>query len=560
MSQSGGVNQPPVSGSGDVFNWHEQLQVPRVPLRLPQNSEENNKSEEKANPDAKFATSYSSPRTAYECLKCQMQFTSAAACMHHERSGCTQQASHLMAGFGNLGIPPLTHDGLAYTLGLPAPQNSDRKDIMDVLAPMAHASHMGPNSIPAPNSNMGNGMPETAAPKRNTKEKETQRWCSTTSYKLYRRGRSYSAGVVLTQASGDQGTLKYKCKICPQEYYTRSDVMLHARSHREGKPHKCNTCGKGFATTSDLQQHIRIHSNEKPYPCAYCEKGFKQLSHLQQHTRIHTGDRPYKCNYPDCDKSFTQLANLQQHWRRHNKDKPYKCRDCYRAHDELEKLQSHVSSHANTRREKRAKCGVCGKTHAQELYLMKHMAKHPQLSGIAPVQINSQPKLNNEAAASACTTCVHKKKHKHKHKHTTSLPSSSSIATISTQILANSLPTMVPANYHPQTNQDGGVPVSSAQSSREMDMTVSNSIMDQMKQEVQQKNSNMVSSSPNNANQSPHYLQASPMENHTITTSAAIASSPGMPPPHLSRGMQCYQLMRQCLLALHKPRGLTLLL
>ena len=467
-----------------------------------------------ANPDVKFAP-FHSPRTAYECLKCQTQFSSAAACMNHERSGCiAQQPHHLMAGFGNLGIAPIPHDGLAYTLGLPPPpQGVERKDVvMDVMPPMAHASHMGPNSVSAPNS-MGNGMPPETTKKKHKKKKKHKDGNPPPHINFTEEGRSYSAGVVMTPASGDQGTLKYKCKICPQEYFTRSDVMLHARSHKEGKPHKCNTCGKGFATTSYLQQHIRIHSNEKPYPCAYCEKGFKQLSHLQQHTRIHTGDRPYKCNYPDCEKSFTQLANLQQHWRRHNKDKPYKCKDCYRAYDELDKLQSHIHSHANTRREKRFSCGVCGKTYAQELYLMKHMAKHPQLSGIAPVPINNQPKMNNDTAAS-CSTC--KKKHKHKHKHT----SSSSLSSLPTQVLPNSLPTLVTTIYNTQQNQDSGLPVSSPNTTRPMDMSASNAV-------PHQKNPNLASPPQNNVNQSPHFSQASPMDN---STSAPIASSSGMPP------------------------------
>ncbi|XP_071502765.1 uncharacterized protein [Diadema antillarum] len=186
-------------------------------------------------------------------------------------------------------------------------------------------------------------------------------------------------GPTLEDMAGDGR--EYRCKICPQVYYSKSDVLLHARSHKEGKPYKCDDCGKAFASTSYVNQHMKVHTNEKPYQCTFCEKTFKQLSHLQQHTRIHTGERPYRCNQPGCEKSFTQLSNLQQHWRRHNKDKPYKCRDCYRAFDDLEMLQNHSHSHENNRREKRFSCGVCGKSYVQELYLMKHMEKHPHVVG-----------------------------------------------------------------------------------------------------------------------------------------------------------------------------------
>lgn len=181
-------------------------------------------------------------------------------------------------------------------------------------------------------------------------------------------------------AVGERSEIReYKCKLCPLRFFNRSDVVMHSRSHTEGKPYKCAVCSKGFASTSYLNQHSRIHTGEKPYNCTYCDKNFRQLSHLQQHTRTHTGQRPYRCLHQGCEKAFTQLSNLQQHWRRHNKDKPYKCPDCYRAFDVLEKLQNHVQSHENTRRERRFSCGVCGKTYVQELYLEKHLAsKHPQ--------------------------------------------------------------------------------------------------------------------------------------------------------------------------------------
>ncbi|KAJ8022055.1 hypothetical protein HOLleu_39437 [Holothuria leucospilota] len=181
-------------------------------------------------------------------------------------------------------------------------------------------------------------------------------------------------------AVGERSEIReYKCKLCPLRFFNRSDVVMHTRSHTEGKPFKCAVCNKGFASTSYLNQHSRIHTGEKPYSCTFCDKTFRQLSHLQQHTRTHTGQRPYRCAHAGCDKAFTQLSNLQQHWRRHNKDKPYKCPDCYRAFDVLEKLQNHVQSHENTRRERRFSCGVCGKSYVQELYLERHLAsKHPQ--------------------------------------------------------------------------------------------------------------------------------------------------------------------------------------
>ncbi|XP_062396564.1 zinc finger protein 362b isoform X3 [Sardina pilchardus] len=167
----------------------------------------------------------------------------------------------------------------------------------------------------------------------------------------------------------------YRCKICPLQFFTKSEMQIHSKSHTEAKPHKCPHCSKSFANASYLAQHLRIHLGIKPYHCSYCENSFRQLSHLQQHTRIHTGDRPYKCAHPGCEKAFTQLSNLQSHQRQHNKDKPYKCPNCYRAYSDSASLQIHLSAHA-IKNAKAYCCSMCGRAYTSETYLMKHMSKH----------------------------------------------------------------------------------------------------------------------------------------------------------------------------------------
>ncbi|XP_041953819.1 zinc finger protein 362b isoform X2 [Alosa sapidissima] len=167
----------------------------------------------------------------------------------------------------------------------------------------------------------------------------------------------------------------YRCKVCPLQFFTKSEMQIHSKSHTEAKPHKCPHCSKSFANASYLAQHLRIHLGIKPYHCSYCENSFRQLSHLQQHTRIHTGDRPYKCAHPGCEKAFTQLSNLQSHQRQHNKDKPYKCPNCYRAYSDSASLQIHLSAHA-IKNAKAYCCSMCGRAYTSETYLMKHMSKH----------------------------------------------------------------------------------------------------------------------------------------------------------------------------------------
>ncbi|XP_071043775.1 zinc finger protein rotund isoform X5 [Parasteatoda tepidariorum] len=235
---------------------------------------------------------------------------------------------------------------------------------------------------------------------------------------------------------------KYQCKMCPQIFLHKSAMQHHAREiHRgEVKPHQCQQCLKSFSSNHQLTQHIRIHTGEKPYKCSYCDRRFKQLSHVQQHTRLHTGERPYKCHLPECGRAFIQLSNLQQHLRNHDsqmeraKNRPFHCNICGKGFASESSLRTHRSKqhaaliggansqscpvchkiclnaealmdHMRTahkdpnasgtptsflhvvtptgrRRTTSHPCPVCGKTYVNEGSLRKHIAGHPEASGM----------------------------------------------------------------------------------------------------------------------------------------------------------------------------------
>ncbi|KAG8201130.1 hypothetical protein JTE90_028796 [Oedothorax gibbosus] len=213
----------------------------------------------------------------------------------------------------------------------------------------------------------------------------------------------------------------------------KSAMQHHAREiHRgEVKPHQCQQCLKSFSSNHQLTQHIRIHTGEKPYKCSYCDRRFKQLSHVQQHTRLHTGERPYKCHLPECGRAFIQLSNLQQHLRNHDsqmeraKNRPFHCNICGKGFASESSLRTHRSKqhaaliggansqscpvchkiclnaealmdHMRTahrdpnasgtpsrRRTTSHPCPVCGKTYVNEGSLRKHIAGHPEASGMS---------------------------------------------------------------------------------------------------------------------------------------------------------------------------------
>ena len=98
---------------------------------------------------------------------------------------------------------------------------------------------------------------------------------------------------------------RFRCKVCPLTFFSKSDMQIHSKTHTEAKAHKCPHCTKSFANASYLAQHLRIHLGVKPYRCSYCEKCFRQLSHLQQHTR---SDHTYSVVTKSCYEISSSLC------------------------------------------------------------------------------------------------------------------------------------------------------------------------------------------------------------------------------------------------------------
>ena len=42
------------------------------------------------------------------------------------------------------------------------------------------------------------------------------------------------------------GTIKYNCNICSKEFYQKTKIETHCKSHLNIRPFKCDTCDKSF--------------------------------------------------------------------------------------------------------------------------------------------------------------------------------------------------------------------------------------------------------------------------------------------------------------------------
>ncbi|XP_060094465.1 zinc finger protein 157-like [Heteronotia binoei] len=158
---------------------------------------------------------------------------------------------------------------------------------------------------------------------------------------------------------------------CRKSFRKRSQLLVHERIHRGGKPFECSECGRRFSHRGNLQAHQRTHTGEKPFECSVCGKRFTQRGSLQTHQRTHTGERPFECSV--CRKKFSTHQSLQLHQRTHTREKPFECSECGRRFSQKGNLQKHQRTHTE---EQPFACSECGKRFSQSVYLRRHQTAH----------------------------------------------------------------------------------------------------------------------------------------------------------------------------------------
>lgn len=120
-----------------------------------------------------------------------------------------------------------------------------------------------------------------------------------------------------------KGMQPFKCDICGKECFTRFQLKDHKLIHEEGTPFICETCGQGFNSRTCLTSHVfHKHSKVRNHKCTDygCEKTFKTRTQLLVHMRSHTGEKPFQC--PDCQYKSTTRGNMRLHLTNKHKHSP----------------------------------------------------------------------------------------------------------------------------------------------------------------------------------------------------------------------------------------------
>ena len=112
----------------------------------------------------------------------------------------------------------------------------------------------------------------------------------------------------------------FSCDSCSKQFKLKSHLkqhqILHAR-YLVCYPCKYGDCPRTFRRLKTLQDHhTHDHLGRSRFQCRFtgCGHSYQSRSNLVIHERTHTGERPFVCNV--CRFSFASKGNLKKHERR----------------------------------------------------------------------------------------------------------------------------------------------------------------------------------------------------------------------------------------------------
>ena len=190
----------------------------------------------------------------------------------------------------------------------------------------------------------------------------------------------------------------YACSECWKAFNTKSNLIVHHKTHTGEKPYGCNVCGKSFTLKLWLIVHQGAHTGVKPIDVINVER----LS-VWIHTSLYmrevtqdwnsmdamnvgkllgvsptslyiwglTGEKPHE--YREWRKSFSINSQLIVCQRIHTGENLYVWNECEEAFNIEDQLISHQWTHTG---EKSDGCNECGKTFSSKSYLIINMRTH----------------------------------------------------------------------------------------------------------------------------------------------------------------------------------------
>lgn len=229
------------------------------------------------------------------------------------------------------------------------------------------------------------------------------------------------------------------CIVCEQQFTTKQEFEMHARTHRKvgcplcnkvcltglrlishirnghtprAKPYQCPSCEKHFSTSNSLWVHKKtVHKSVFAYTCNRCGYGTDVLALLSNHFEMagETHDE-FKCDA--CNKVFTTHQNLDKHTLLFHTVQT--CTLCNKEYSSRNNLLRHVQrSHGKIRR-KNLSCPHCPKLFYAPWQLKVHMNAHNNTrlecslcpySTVYPQALKTHTKIHMKQYHSICDSC-----------------------------------------------------------------------------------------------------------------------------------------------------------
>ena len=110
-----------------------------------------------------------------------------------------------------------------------------------------------------------------------------------------------------------KSVFKYRCQVCNQRFFNRTQYSIHLTRHTNIKPFGCMNCKKAsYSTAAQLSQHVSICLFGSVFRCDTCGKNFASQTTLKQHiSNVHQFQGEFKCDL--CPKVYRQYASLFKH-------------------------------------------------------------------------------------------------------------------------------------------------------------------------------------------------------------------------------------------------------
>ncbi len=84
------------------------------------------------------------------------------------------------------------------------------------------------------------------------------------------------------------GIRPFECAFCGRKYFNSGDLARHVAACGQEKSEHCDLCSKSFACKKYLREHIKsTHRMGKPYICTVCGREFYYRSAILTHMKTH---------------------------------------------------------------------------------------------------------------------------------------------------------------------------------------------------------------------------------------------------------------------------------